>query len=109
VTVGQSIVIDWQPRCAVALLLVEEDASDRWGVMTPEATWNSPDAANRIRPRVTYGQIPNGTTQFNPPEPLIPGTTYEVVLWRIVPATVIGNCSQNLEQACLVAVHEFRR
>ena len=45
-SVSASEVFDWSPACAVALLLVEEGASDVWGISTDDATWNSPDQAN---------------------------------------------------------------
>ena len=48
VTAEQPAVFDWEAACAVALLLIEEDASDQWGISTDEETWTSPDLANRI-------------------------------------------------------------
>jgi hypothetical protein len=110
VTVGTSVVFHWEPACGVSLLFVQESGADeQWSVLTPEATWDDPDQANRIMPGVTYGQLPTGTSQLTPPTPLIPGKIYELVLWRVIPQETLGRCLQRLQQSCLAATREFTR
>lgn len=110
VTVGQSsVAFDWTPRCSVALLLVEEEASDRWSISTPEESWTTPALANRIAPPVTYGEVPAGITESFGPEPLVPGQSYELVLWSILPSGSTAQCLQRFESACLLEVEAFTR
>jgi hypothetical protein len=109
VAVSQSVTFDWDPACGVALLLIEEDASDQWLVGTPESTWGSPDGANRIFPPVTYGRAPAGATERDAAASLVAGRTYELVLWRALAPGSTAKCLQNFENMCLLAVHEFRR
>lgn len=78
---GADVVFDWSPSCAVALLLVEEGASDRWSIGAPDGE------SNVVIPPVTYGAVPAGAEETNPAVPLQPGVTYELVLWRLDPAT----------------------
>jgi hypothetical protein len=109
VEVGQGIMFDWEPACGVAMLLVEEDASDMWGISTDEATWTSPDQGNLITPPVTYGAGPSGATEFQEPLPLVAGGTYELILRRILPEGSQAPCEQRFENLCLLAVHAFTR
>lgn len=107
VTTGPSVVFDWEPACGVALLLVEEGATDQWFVATDEELWVDPDRANRVFPPVTYGQVPSGDLESREALPLAPGVSYELILWRIVPEGV--ECPQRLGTACLIAVQPFER
>ncbi len=109
VSVGSSVTFDWSPRCAVAFVLVEEDGGDVWWISTSEDDWDSPNLANRITPPVTYGQVPAGILDSYGPDPLVPGTTYELVLWRILPAGSTAQCQARIGSACLIAVKEFTR
>ena len=97
-------VLSWDPACSVAMLLIEEDASDMWGLMS-----DSEDAAqaNQISPPVTYGTVPAGVEAFGPSADLIRGVTYEVILWRVLPAGSTATCIQRNGDGCLMAVHEF--
>jgi hypothetical protein len=126
VTVGASVVFDWNPACGVALLLVEEGASDRWVINTPESTWYTPSEANAILPPVTYGEAPAGLEEDFPAEPLVAGQTYELVLWRALPpeagdgagciTTLVhsepalpGEPAPPTQTFCLLTVHAFTR
>jgi hypothetical protein len=117
VTTGSVVTLDWSPACAVALLLIEDDSGgDMWYVTSPDIESDSPDLANRITPRVTYGQVPtgmDGPTDINGPVqafPLVAGRTYKLVLWRLLPAgSSTSSCQSSLENACLVAVKTFVR
>jgi hypothetical protein len=93
----------------MAIVLVEDDASDMWGVGTAESQWNSPTTANVIAPPVTYGVAPSRTETFESARPLASGRTYEVILWRILPASSTAQCQQRVEAMCLMAVHAFVR
>ena len=108
-TVSASEVFDWSPACAVALLLVEEGASDVWGISTDDATWNSPDQANLIAPPISYGAPQTGASQFQEPLPLVSGVTYELILWRVLPGGSAAPCQQRLGNLCLLSVHSFVR
>lgn len=109
VTTGEVVTFEWDPSCGVALLLVEEGASDQWGINTPEDSWETASEANLILPPVTYGLAPEGVEEDFPAEELVAGRTYELVLWRILPEGTTGDCIMMLENACLLAVHEFTR
>jgi hypothetical protein len=109
VTTGATVTVDWQPRCAVALLLVEQESSDQWAIAGPGFDETSTTAANVIVPTVTYGQVPAGAEELQPPETLIAGTTYEVVLWRLVEPGANPPCQERFENACLIAVKQFQR
>jgi len=109
VSIGQAVIFDWEPRCAVALLLVEDDGSDVWAINTDDSTWDDPEQANRISPPVTYGIAPPAIPESYGPLALVDGTTYELVLWRILPEGSTVQCQRRLENACLLAVHAFAR
>jgi hypothetical protein len=103
---GSNVVFDWAPRCPVALLLVEEDAEDMWVVSAPSFSATSTTTANVILSGVTYGQVPSGGDQVAAAKPLVTGTTYDLVLWMVVPAST--SCGANrFQNACLVAVKPF--
>jgi hypothetical protein len=104
------VTFDWAPACGMMLLLVEEEGSDMWAINAPESSWGSPSAANIILPPVTYGQVPAGTVADFPASHLVPGVTYELVLWRILPDGNAGSgCMLMFDSACLAAVKEFTR
>jgi hypothetical protein len=112
VVVGDSVVFDWTPKCAVALLVVEETMGhDHWWIagFDPDSVENPPATANSIAPRVTYGRSPATATNSFGPEPLIPGTTYMVALWRVLSSGSTLHCQQTHGSACLVAVTSFKR
>mgnify|MGYP001826205554 CR=1 FL=1 len=106
---GLSPVFDWDPACPVAMVLVEEQAHDKWGLMTDEAGWDDPATANIIEPPVTYGVVPDGLIELPNPEALEPGVTYELILWRILPAGSTAVCEARFDDACLLTVHTFAR
>lgn len=111
-TVGDSIVFDWTPKCAVALLVVEETMGhDHWWIagFNPDSVDNPTTSANRIAPRVTFGRVPAKITDSFGPEPLLAGTTYLVALWRVLPSGSTLECQQKHGDACLVAVTSFLR
>ena len=109
VTTGATVTFDWQPRCAVALLLVEQEASDQWAISAPNFDETATTAANVILPPITYAQVPAGAEEVQAPETLMAGTTYEVVLWKIVDAGANPPCQERFENACLIAVKAFQR
>lgn len=109
VSVEGSVVFDWTPSCAVALLLVEDGSSDMWFMSTPEDQWTSPEAGNRITPPVTYGQRPPGEWEWYGPEPLVEGRTYELILWRILPSGSTAECQSRFEDICLLTIETFVR
>ena len=101
-------VFDWNPACAVALLLVEGDGGDTWVISSDDATWSSPDQANLIAPPVTYGtsSLPAGVETEYGPEPLSRGSTYEVIPFQVVdPAS--SACGDLVQNVCRLAIHEF--
>ncbi|HUF69184.1 MAG TPA: hypothetical protein VMM79_11135 [Longimicrobiales bacterium] len=99
VAVGQSVTIDWAPPCALALLLVELDASDQWVIASLGFGSEDPAAGNTIFPPVTYGVVPTGAIESEPPAQLNAGTKYDVALWRLLPAgSSIGCSSKRLDE-----------
>ena len=105
-TASNAVVFDWSPACAVALLLVEDDASDMWVISTDEQEWTSA-SGNRISPKILYGQPPSGITQTSAPEALVPGRTYELILWRVVSNPTA--CQTRIGNLCMVALETFTR
>jgi len=103
-----AVVFDWTPQCAVAMVLVEEDASDMWVVAAPNLSSTSTESSNIILPPVTYGVAPSGT-DADPPQTLIAGHTYDLVLWRVLSSGATANCQQRNGNACLLAVKTFTR
>lgn len=106
---GLTPTFDWSPRCPVALVLIEEEASDMWAAGTDEAQWYDPVAANAIGPPVTYGVAPSGATYVQDPRPLVSEHTYDVILWRILPASSTATCVERFGDVCLMVVHAFSR
>lgn len=106
---GGSVTFDWNPTCAVAMVLVEEDASDRWVLMAPGLDDTSSTAANIIVPPVTYGQAPQGAEEYEPAMTLVAGHTYDLVLWKVVPPGATVQCQQRFSNVCLLAVKSFTR
>lgn len=106
---GLTPVIDWEPSCAVAMVLIEEGGSDQWLVSTDDALWDDPAQANLIQPPVTYGVVPADAEQSGPPLSLRTGVTYEVILWHVLTESSAATCLQRFESACLGAIHEFQR
>jgi hypothetical protein len=109
VTTGQSTVFNWEPACPVALLLVEDEAEDMWGLTTDEATWDNLEVANLIAPPLTYGVVPAGIPEIQEPLGLEEKVTYELILWRILPAGSTATCEDRFVDACLLTVHPFTR
>jgi hypothetical protein len=106
---GGSIVFDWDPGCSVALLLVEADGGDMWGITTDDATWDNPDQANLITPPVTYGVIPSGASAIQEPLALVSDVTYDLILWRILPEGSTTECQARFENRCVLTAHSFTR
>jgi hypothetical protein len=66
----------WTPACRLFGLLVEPEASgqDLWFIIT--------EGGNTIAPGVTYGQVPAGAEERQPPAALLAGTAYKVAVHR---------------------------
>ena len=114
VTTGASVQFDWEPACAVALLIVEQEGGgDLWliGTRTSGSTpgFDDPDGVNLITPPVSYGAAPSGVDERNPAETLVAGVTYALILWRGLPQNSTAVCQFRSETACLMVVHEFVR
>jgi hypothetical protein len=109
VTTGQSVVFDWEPACPLAMLLVEDDASDVWGISTDMESWVSPSDANRITPPVTYGVTPSGVTEFEEPLTLAHNARYDLILWRVLPEGSTAQCQSSFGNACMLTNHQFTR
>jgi hypothetical protein len=70
-------VFTWTPVCKLFLVLVEDSTTgqDQWSVES--------DSSNAIKPSVTYGVLPPGTTkQLTAPTTLQSGQTYRADLFR---------------------------
>ena len=105
---GTSPQFDWDPACAVALVLVEGSGGDTWIIGTDDATWSTPEQANLIEPPVTYGaaSLPVGVQTEYGPDPLVAGTTYDLILFSVVDAS--STCPDLLgTNVCRLTIHEF--
>jgi hypothetical protein len=76
VTAGTTPTFSWTPRCRLFFVLVEPDESgtDLWSIITR--------SENAIAPPVTYGEVPDGAEETDPPIPLESGTAYGVGVAR---------------------------
>lgn len=102
------VVFDWSPACPVAMVLVEDNGSDMWYAAAADLSSTSTESSNIILPPVTYGTAPSGTDGI-PPETLVAGHTYTVVLWRVISAGSTASCQQRNGNACLLTVKSFTR
>ena len=100
---GTAPVFSWDPDCAVAWLLVE-GSSDVWFIES------SPTQANLISPPITYGatSLPVGVQTSYGPDPLVRGTSYELILLRVVDPA-ITTCPDLLatQGLCRLVIHQF--
>ena len=73
---GTTPTFTWTPACRLFLLLVEPvvGGTDLWSIIS--------DSANVIAPPVTYGVVPTGVQEGDPPTTLVVGSGYEVYLYR---------------------------
>jgi hypothetical protein len=111
VTLGATVSFDWQPRCGVELVLVEDDdGGDVWAVASPamENETQSPGEANKIVPPLTYGLAPAGMIE-DAALPLGSGSSYKLVLWRRLPSGSNAVCMERIGNECLIAVKSFTR
>jgi hypothetical protein len=108
VTTGATLSFDWSPRCAVALVLVEADASDQWSLSVPDLDETATESSNLITPPVLYGESRAGL-ESSEATPLVAGLTYEVILWKFVAPNSTVQCQERFGNACLLAVKEFTR
>ena len=110
VSAGLQPMFNWEPACAMALLLVEAGSGDVWGISTDNATWDDPAQANLIAPPITYGVAPASAPEVQAPDPLASGATYALILWRVRAAGSTTQCVArigNLGNVCVMAIHEF--
>ena len=110
VSAGLQPMFNWEPACAVALLLVVARSGDVWAISTDNATWDDPAQANLIAPPITYGVAPASAPEVQAPDPLASGATYELILWRVRAAGSTTQCVArigNLGNVCVIAIHEF--
>lgn len=110
VATSGAVVFDWSPRCAMTMVLVEEDAEDQWAVSSFKDEDNLQTSDNRLLPPITYGQKPADGTELSAPVALVAGHTYDLVLWRVLPAgSSTSQCLHHFENACLVALKQFTK
>ena len=100
---GTAPVFSWDPDCAVAWLLVEEGSSDVWFIES------SPTQANLISPPITFGatSLPAGVQTSYGPDPLVRGTSYELILAQVVDPAVTA-CTELVGDLCRLVVHHLR-
>lgn len=101
---SSSVLFDWEPACGVVALIVEEDGADRWAITAPEATAQS----NVIVPPVVYGLLPRVAEEDVPAQTLVPGRTYQLVLWKVMPPGNTTTCVR-LFDVCRLAFTSFTR
>ena len=110
VAVTAAPVFAWGPDCSVAGLLVEHAVGgaggDVWFIQS------SPTLANLISPPITYGatSLPAGVETSYGPDPLVRGTSYTLILFRIVDPA-ITTCTDLFPDppltVCRLVIHEF--
>ena len=91
-----SVVLDWTPRCPVALLFVEPYGEpDAWQIRS--ASWDDRAEVasvgwNTIMPPVLYGVTPPGAAavDYDPPRPLTTGPHYLGIM-RVLESGLVAN------------------
>ena len=108
VNVTGAPVFAWDPACAVSGLLVEHAGSGAGGDVWFIAS--SPTETNLISPPVTYGttSLPAGVATSYGPDPLVAGTSYLLILFRVVDPA-ITTCPDLFGNTCRLVVHQFTR
>ena len=110
VDVTAAPVFAWGPDCAVAGLLVEHAVGGAGGDV-----WfieSSPTLANLISPPITYGttSLPAGVQTTYGPDPLVRGTSYLLILFRVVDPA-ITTCTDLIPDppltVCRLLIHQF--
>jgi hypothetical protein len=80
VSPGTVPTFHWTPNCTLGRLVVEQQAEEEyWGTET--------HGTNTYRSPITYGVPPADAEDPHPAQPLSPGTTYRVTLYRWVRVT----------------------
>jgi hypothetical protein len=85
---GTSPTFSWSPACKAFALLIEHGSDDIWYVRTD---------LDGIAPSVTYGVLPQNASQYAPAIPLLPGVTYDFILFS-------GTSEGNMK---IIALREF--
>src|SRR5688500_9470645 len=101
---SSSVLFDWEPACGAVALIVEEDGADRWAITAPEATAQS----NVIVPPVVYGLVPSVAKEDVPAQTLVPGRTYQLVLWKVMPPGNTTTC-ERIFNVCRLTFTSFTR
>ena len=114
---GAQPVLNWDPDCSVALLLIKEaGVRDLWNISTfrEEVVLLDPAKGNLITPPVTYGVVPTGVLRIWGPETLTSGVL-QVLLQRILEdgrgweRFGEANCVISDNSVCVIVLHEFTR
>ena len=79
VTSGRTPTFDWTPHCGVNRLIVLP-ANPPVGLITQG--WTVSSAVGLFKAPITYGVLPNGADRGDAATPLVPGTTYQVIIYR---------------------------
>jgi len=112
VSVGSNVTFNWEPACAVALVLVEDnDGFDQWAVAMPSNLYYTQSTGNKIRPPLTYGIGPTGIDGLRVDDAmqLRAGARYNFYIWRILPHNSTATCIDNTGDYCLLTIQSFTR
>lgn len=74
VSAGTTPIFSWTPDSTIGRLIIEEGAEKIWGAETA--------GANTYRSPIRYGVHPDGASEDEAANPLLPGHTYKVSLFR---------------------------
>ena len=115
---GAQPVLNWDPACSVALLLIEEaGVRDLWHISTfreDESVLLDPAQVNLITPPVTYGVMPTGVRRIWGPQTLTSGVL-QVLLQRVLEngrgweRFGEANCVISGNSVCVIVLHDFTR
>lgn len=107
---GQTPTIDWSPKCAVAIVRIQDAAADVWGFSTLDVAPRSDiEAVNALRPPIAWADTPTGAQSVGSGDPLVPGREYSVYIWRLLPPESRATCLSDFEGLCLLAEFGFTR
>ena len=100
---------EWSPRCSISAITISEGNEFQWWANGYADDGHVDLAANRLSSPVTYGVVPSGATDSQPPVALVKGHTYTVSLERVLPPGSNSPCVFHYGDACLMLEKSFTR
>ena len=109
VSSGLTPRFDWSPNCKIAAITIYDGNEFAWYANGFADDGHVDLDANRLSSPVTYGVVPSGATDSQPPVALAAGHTYTVELIRVLPPGSNSTCVFHYGDACVMLEQTFVR